>query len=119
MSSVSHLPPLLLTHYAPASPALLTASCLPEVPPDLELVLHQGALWAYAHNSPSLFNACQAAATLGTRPIFRSLGLSSDVGPVTGVPWKGSLSFHHVCLKTGSPGQLWGDSSFFLHRACP
>lgn len=114
MSRVSHLLPLLLTQHAPASPALPTA-CLPEIPLDLELVLHQGALWAYTHHSPSLFSACQVSAALGTRAFFRSLGLSSDVGPGTGVPRKGSLSFHHICVKTGSPGQLWGDSSFSLH----
>lgn len=42
------------------------------------------------------------------------LGLSSDVRPMTGVPRKGSLSFYHFCLKTGSLGQLWGDSRFLL-----
>lgn len=44
-------------------------------------------------------------------------GLSSDVRPVTSVPRKGNLSFFRLCLKTGSLGQLWGDSRFLLSRS--
>lgn len=102
----SPLPPLLPLHLPhPTPPGYLRSL------QTFELKLHQGALWAHARRSPSLFNAVPAA--LWARPSFRHLGLSSDVGPGTGgVPRIVSLSFHHLCLKTGSPGQLWGGSRF-------